>query len=93
MTSVTASGCDTMIRCEPGSSVMVAFARLAIDRVTSVPAALSPVLATAHDGSVFHAGTPDVADHRAAVGVPDQDHGSLGHTVRPDEGRRLRSDG
>jgi len=58
MTSVTASGCDTMIRCEPGSSVMVAFARLAIDRVTSVPAALSPVLATAHDGSVFHAGTP-----------------------------------
>ena len=42
---------------------MVAFARFAIARVTSVPAALSPVLTTAHDGSVFHAGGPDGSEN------------------------------
>jgi hypothetical protein len=42
-TSVTASGCETMITWEPSTSVMVAPARSAIERTTSVPAALSRV--------------------------------------------------
>ena len=47
-----------MITCEPSTSVMVAPARSAIERTTSVPAALSPVATTAQDGRRFHAGGP-----------------------------------
>ena len=58
ITFVTASGCETMITCEPSTSVIFAPARSAIERTTSVPAALSPVATTAHDGRCFHAGGP-----------------------------------
>src|SRR5207344_3012011 len=58
ITSVTAWGCEIMITCEPSTSVMVAPARSAIERVTSAPAALSPVATTAHEGRFFHAGVP-----------------------------------
>ncbi len=58
ITSVTASGCEIMITCEPSTSVIVAPARSAIERTTSVPAALSPVATTAQDGRSFHAGGP-----------------------------------
>src|SRR3954470_13297596 len=48
-----------MITCEPSTSVMVAPARSAIDRTTSVPAALSGDASTVQDGSDFQAGGPD----------------------------------
>ena len=48
-----------MITCEPSASVMVAPARSAMDRTTSVPAALSGDASTVHDGSDFQAGGPD----------------------------------
>src|SRR5206468_2884354 len=38
---------------------MSAPARSAMDRTTSLPAALSPVATTAQDGRDFHAGGPD----------------------------------
>ena len=47
-----------MITCEPSSSVIFAPARSAIERTTSVPAALSPVATTAQDGRCFQAGGP-----------------------------------
>src|SRR4029453_5795198 len=47
-----------MITCEPSSSVIVAPARSAIERVRSAPAALSPFETTAHDGRFFQAGGP-----------------------------------
>ena len=50
ITSVTASGCEIMITWEPSTSVILAPARSAIERTTSVPAALSPVATTAQDG-------------------------------------------
>jgi hypothetical protein len=43
MTSVTASGWEIMMTCEPSISVILAPARSAIDRTTSLPAALSVV--------------------------------------------------
>src|SRR4029453_18870991 len=54
--SATASGWETMITCEPSSSVIVAPARSAIERVRSAPAALSPLETTARAGRVFQAG-------------------------------------
>ncbi len=57
-----------MITCEPSSSVIVAPARSAIERTTSVPAALSAVATTAHDGRCFHAGAP--FPNFAAIGNP-----------------------
>ena len=63
ITSVTAWGCEIMITCEPSTSVIVAPARSAIERITSVPAALSPVATTAHDGRSFHAGGPDGSEN------------------------------
>src|SRR3954447_21644781 len=48
-----------MITCEPSTSVIVAPARSAIDRTTSVPAALSGDASTVQDGSDFQAGGPD----------------------------------
>jgi len=41
ITSVTACGCEIIITCEPSTSVIVAPARWALERTTSVPAALS----------------------------------------------------
>src|SRR3954471_4622168 len=58
ITSATASGREIMITCEPSTSVMVAPARSAIDRTTSVPAALSADECTAHDCIDFQAGGP-----------------------------------
>lgn len=48
-----------MITCEPSASVIVAPARSAMERITSVPAALSPVATTAQAGKAFQAGGPD----------------------------------
>jgi hypothetical protein len=45
-----------MITCELSTSVMVAPARCASERMTSVPAALSPVATTAHEGNLLQAG-------------------------------------
>src|SRR4029450_1844759 len=59
ITSATASGREIMITCEPSTSVIVAPARSAIDRTTSVPAALSGDASTVQDGSDFQAGGPD----------------------------------
>src|SRR5438046_10337922 len=59
ITSVTICGCEIMITWEPSTSVIVAPARLAMERMTSLPAALSPVATTAQEGKAFQAGTPD----------------------------------
>src|SRR5438445_1542868 len=61
ITSVTACGCETMITCEPLISTVLAPALLAIERITSAPAALSPAATTAHDGKVFQAGGPEAS--------------------------------
>src|SRR5262249_9349037 len=66
ITSVTAWGCEIMITCEPSTSVTAPPARSAIERVTSAPAALSPVATTAHDGRSFHAGGPDVSENASS---------------------------
>src|SRR5829696_1214818 len=63
MTSATASGCETMITCEPSASVIAAPARSAMERTTSAPPALSPVATTAQDGKDFHAGGPDGSEN------------------------------
>jgi hypothetical protein len=58
-----------MITCEPSSSVIVAPARSAIERVRSAPAALSPFETTAHDGRFFQAGGPfGSANAASAIG-------------------------
>src|SRR5207248_4341160 len=59
ITSVTTCGCEIMITWEPSTSVIVAPARLAMERMTSLPAALSPVATTVQEGKVFQAGAPD----------------------------------
>ena len=51
-----------MITCEPSASVMVAPARWAMERITSAPAALSPVATTAQVGRDFQAGGPEGSD-------------------------------
>ncbi len=58
---VTARGRETMITCEPSSSVVRAPARCAMDRTMSAPAALSPVPTTAQDGRLFQAGGPSTS--------------------------------
>jgi hypothetical protein len=60
---VTTSGCEIMITWEPSTSVIVALARWAMARMTSLPAALSPVATTAQEGKVFQAGTPDGSEN------------------------------
>ena len=55
------AGYETMITCDPSTSVIDAPARSAIERVRSAPAALSAVATTAHDGRSFHAGGPDAS--------------------------------
>src|SRR4029453_6887116 len=59
ITSATAWGCETMITCEPSTSVISAPARCAIDRTMSVPIVLSEVATTAPHGDVSHAGGRD----------------------------------
>ena len=56
---MTTCGCEIMITWEPSTSVIVAPARLAMARMTSLPAALSPVATTAQAGKALQAGTPD----------------------------------
>ncbi len=56
---MTTCGCEIMITWEPSTSVIVAPARLAMERMTSLPAALSPVATTVQEGKVFQAGAPD----------------------------------
>src|SRR3982751_4893144 len=58
MTSATTSGWVTMTMCDDSASVMVAPARCAMRRTTSLPAALSPVATTAQEGRLFQAGVP-----------------------------------
>src|SRR3954452_1329167 len=67
ITSVTASRCEIMITCEPSSSTISAPARCAMERTTSLPAALSPVATTAQHGRFFHAGGPDGSVKAAAA--------------------------
>jgi hypothetical protein len=59
ITSATTSGQEIMITGEPSTSVIVAPARSAIDRTTSVPAALPGDASTVQEGSDFQAGGPD----------------------------------
>ena len=54
----TIFGWEIMMTCDPSASVIVAPARSAMRRSTSVPAALSPVGTTAQDGKLLHAGDP-----------------------------------
>ena len=61
--SVTARGCEIMITCDPSTSVISAPARFAIERMTSVPAARSPVATTAQEGSRVQAGGPDGSEN------------------------------
>jgi hypothetical protein len=58
MTSLTASGWEIMMTCEPSISVILAPARWAMDRTTSAPAALSAAPTAARDGWSFQAGCP-----------------------------------
>src|SRR6266545_7723329 len=67
MRSTTACGCETMTTCEPSTSTLPAPARWAMERTTSLPAALSPVATTAHDGNDFQAGGPDTSLNAAAA--------------------------
>src|SRR4051794_31412132 len=67
MTSLTWPGREIMIRCEPSSSTISALARFASDRITSAPAALSPVATTAQLGRFLHAATPDFSSNAAAA--------------------------
>src|SRR5205807_3488126 len=67
ITSVTTCGCEIMITWEPSTSVIVAPARLAMARMTSLPAALSPVATTAQEGKVFQAGTPDGSENASSA--------------------------
>src|SRR5258706_6796823 len=59
ITSATTCGCEIMITWEPSTSVIVAPARWAMERMTSLPAALSPLATTAQVGKVFQAGASD----------------------------------
>src|SRR5215471_3755360 len=56
-----------MITCDPTSSVIVAPARWAIERTTSVPAALSPVATTAQLGNVLQAGRPFASENASSA--------------------------
>src|SRR5438105_7822618 len=67
ITSVTACGCETMTTCEPLISTVLAPALLAMERMTSAPAALSPTATTVHDGIVFQAGGPEASLKAAAA--------------------------
>ena len=64
---MTATGWETMITCEPSTSVMFAPARSAIERTRSAPAALSPVATTAHVGKFFQAGGPFFSENAASA--------------------------
>jgi hypothetical protein len=67
MWSVTACGWETITTCELSSSTTSAPALDAIVLTMSVPAALSSVAITAHDGRPFHAGIPDRSLNAAAA--------------------------
>src|SRR5258708_34609141 len=56
-----------MITWEPSTSVIVAPARLAMERMTSLPAALSPLATTVQEGKVFQAGTPDGSENASSA--------------------------
>ena len=56
-----------MITCDPSTSVIVAFARSAIERTRSAPAALSPVATTAQDGTI----TEVEGSHVIMISQPD----------------------
>src|ERR1700745_3136951 len=58
ITLVTAWGWEIMITWDPSTSVIAAPARWAMERQTSLPAALSPVATTAQDGRFFQPGVP-----------------------------------
>jgi hypothetical protein len=56
-----------MITWEPSTPTMSAPARSAIERTTSVPAALSPVAMTAHEGRSFQPGAPDGSERASSA--------------------------
>src|SRR4029453_1230843 len=60
------AGREIMITCEPSAWVMVAPARSAMERTTSVPAALSGEASTVQDGSDFQAGGPDGSENASS---------------------------
>ena len=77
MTSVTASGWEIMMTCEPSISVILAPARCAIDRTMSLPAALSAVPTAGQDGRSFQAGClVSSANALAAMGRWDRPYTS-----------------
>src|SRR6476469_3928103 len=67
MCSLTTSGLEIMITCEPSTSTISAPARRACARTTSAPAVLSPVATTAQDGNFLQAGGPDASLNAAAA--------------------------
>ena len=64
---MTACGWEIMITWDPSTSVIAAPARWAMERTTSLPAALSPVATTAHDGRFFQPGVPLGSANAAAA--------------------------
>ena len=69
---MTTWGCEIMITWEPSTSVIVAPARLAMARMTSLPAALSPVATTAQEGKALP------GRHPARLGERPLGNGTLG---------------
>lgn len=67
MSWVAASGCDTKETCEAGTSTIVAFARLAMNRCSAGGIALSSVPSKYQHGNVFHASGPDGVPANAAA--------------------------
>ena len=93
ITSVTVCGWEIMITCDPATSVIVAPARCACARTTSVPAALSSVATTAHDGMLRHAGRPFGSENaRSETGrwMAALDRGLLGGKVGGEDVAQLR---
>src|SRR4029453_11542438 len=64
------AGREIMITCEPSARVMGAPARSAMERTTSVPAALSGEASTVQDGSDFQAGGPDGSENASSETGP-----------------------
>jgi hypothetical protein len=72
-----------MITWDPSTSVIVAPARSAIERITSVPAALSPVATTAQEGRSFQAGAPPGSENPDSVEIGAIKHPLTPRKVRP----------
>ena len=85
MTSVTASGWEIMMTCDPSISVILAPARWAIDLTTSLPAALSAVPTSGPGRQILPGRVPGLVAEGAGCDGP------LGQAV--DVGLQLRQVG